>query len=281
MSSPTDDGWDDWDDASNTSSQESQQSSGGWDDWGDSNTSQQNEGWGSNSDDGWGNLRNQQQESESEWDDWGDSNPQQNGGFIENEPQQPTYSDQSFNQQSSGNFPQEEFDNPIPEGNAFPKVGTKTAAVIVAGACIFLALILYVMTHIHISSNTGTTNVQEQVQQEESQIDNQQTEQTQEEQSAIDESGKAVLVEIPNSTGLTYSDDVYTANGKVTNKTKYIVGSQVTYCIVVSITLSNSTVTVNHFCTLDTYNSVNSGDVVVVNYQTVNDTYVSISSISK
>lgn len=89
------------------------------------------------------------------------------------------------------------------------------------------------------------------------------------------------LVEIPESTKLDYNGDVLTANGKVINKLKYVQGHQVLYCVNIGVAFGSSSETVSYYCTMKSYNNVSVGDVVVLEYQQVNDSYISVLTISK
>jgi len=95
------------------------------------------------------------------------------------------------------------------------------------------------------------------------------------------QAGGIQLLEIPDTTSLNYSGDVYEANGAVAEKKKFLQGSQVVYCVVVNIAVGASTETVNYYCTYASFNAVSVGDVVVVSYQNVGGKLISVTSISK
>lgn len=89
------------------------------------------------------------------------------------------------------------------------------------------------------------------------------------------------LVEIPETMALDYNSDVLEANGKVINKLKYVQGHQVLYCINIGVAVGSSSETVSYYCNYSSFNAVKEGDIVILTYQQVNDTYISVISISK
>lgn len=92
---------------------------------------------------------------------------------------------------------------------------------------------------------------------------------------------KSLLIEIPAETTLNYDGDVFTANGIVGAKQKYLYLNQVVYCIPITITVGDATQTVNYFCNYGSFSAVKEGDLVVVEYQQVADGYISVTAISK
>lgn len=92
---------------------------------------------------------------------------------------------------------------------------------------------------------------------------------------------KSLLIEIPAETTLNYDGDVFTANGIVGAKQKYLYLNQVVYCVPITITIGDATQTVNYFCNYGSFSAVKEGDLVVVEYQQVADGYISVTAISK
>lgn len=89
------------------------------------------------------------------------------------------------------------------------------------------------------------------------------------------------LIEIPDTMTLDYNGDILEANGKVINKLKYVQGHQVLYCINIGVAVGSSSETVSYYCNYSSFNAVKEGDIVVLKYQQVNDSYISVISISK
>lgn len=283
MSNPTDD-WDDWGD--DTSSQPTQANNDeGWGDWGDQSEQQP----AKSSDDDWGDWSGTQsdtsQQTESSNDGWGSSS-QQNGGFIN-----PNQSDDNFidpsqdDSQSWANQPQDYQTQQVTEPPIKTNFSTKTIAFIVAGGILVVALLLMGIDKVHINkkdttnTNTNTTVVQEEQQNTGgSSSQQEQSNQVAESQTSMD---SAVLVEIPNSTSMTYSNDTLKANGKVTDKKKYVQGKQIVYCVEITIAVGSSSETVNYYCTSATFNQIGKGDILIVNYVRVDDSYISITNVEK
>lgn len=286
MSNPTDD-WDDWGD--DTSSQPTTANNDeGWGDWGDQSEQQP----AKSSDDDWGDWSGTQsdtsQQTESSNDgrgNWGSSS-QQNGGFIN-----PNQSDDNFidpsqdDSQSWANQPQDYQTQQVTEPPIKTNFSTKTIAFIVAGGILVVALLLMGIDKVHINKkdttniNTNTTVVQEEQQNSGgSSSQQEQSNQVAEGQTSMD---SAVLVEIPNSTSMTYSNDTLKANGKVTDKKKYVQGKQIVYCVEITIAVGSSSETVNYYCTSATFNQIGKGDILIVNYVQVDDSYISITNVEK
>lgn len=286
MSNPTDD-WDDWGD--DTSSQPTTANNDeGLGDLGDQSEQQP----AKSSDDDWGAWSGTQsdtsQQTESSNDGWGDwgSSSQQNGGFIN-----PNQSDDNFidpsqdNSQSWANQPQDYQTQQVTEPPIKTNFSTKTIAFIVAGGILVVALLLMGIDKVHINkkdttnTNTNTTVVQEEQRNTGgSSSQQEQSNQVAESQTSMD---SAVLVEIPNSTSMTYSNDTLKANGKVTDKKKYVQGKQIVYCVEITIAVGSSSETVNYYCTSATFNQIGKGDILIVNYVQVDDSYISITNVEK
>lgn len=286
MSNPTDD-WDDRGD--DTSSQPTPANNDeGWGDWGDQSEQQP----AKSSDDDWGDWSGTQsdtsQQTESSNDGWGDwgSSSQQNGGFIN-----PNQSDDNFidpsqdDSQSWANQPQDYQTQQVTEPPIKTNFSTKTIAFIVAGGILVVALLLMGIDKVHINkkdttnTNTNTTVVQEEQRNTGgSSSQQEQSNQVAESQTSMD---SAVLVEIPNSTSMTYSNDTLKANGKVTDKKKYVQGKQIVYCVEITIAVGSSSETVNYYCTSATFNQIGKGDILIVNYVQVDDSYISITNVEK
>lgn len=286
MNNPTDD-WDDWGD--DTSSQPTQANNDeGWGDWGDQSEQQP----AKSSDDDWGDWSGTQsdtsQQTESSNDGWGDwgSSSQQNGGFINpNQPDDNFIDPSQDDNQSWANQPQDYQTQQVTEPPIKTNFSTKTIAFIVAGGILVVALLLMGIDKVHINkkdiinTNTNTTVVQEEQQNTGgSSSQQEQSNQVAESQTSMD---SAVLVEIPNSTSMTYSNDTLKANGKVTDKKKYVQGKQIVYCVEIAIAVGSSSETVNYYCTSATFNQIGKGDILIVNYVQVDDSYISITNVEK
>lgn len=286
MSSPTDN-WDDWgDDTSSQSSIENTQQSGDdWEDWGDSGEQSQQESSSDDWDD-WGSD-SQQTDTKQSWDNWGSSSDQNqsSNNFIDDS--------QDVNQTWSSQ-PQDYQTQSPTESPIQTHFSTKTIAIIVAVAILGIALLLMGIDKIHFSkkpvdtnTNTTTSTVQQQQQDDASTQQSSNTQSSNTQSEALDDSqntgalNSATLVEIPDSASMTYSNDTLKANGKVTDKKKYVQGKQIVYCVEITIAVGSSSETVNYYCTSATFNQVGMGDILIVNYVQVDDSYVSITNIEK
>ena len=277
-----------------------------WDDWGNTPSQEtgvddsqftpqaQDEGW-----DDWGSDSGQAQDFQSEqsdWDDWGSntqeqqSSNQQNGSFIPQE--QETWGDWQGNQQGINQNPiadegftdfASNLQSPVQE--VVPKqfnFSTKTVAIILAGVFLVIAFILLGVSKIHIDKKPETTqSVQTQQPTQQQQTSSEPASGSSSKQTVNTVDGSVTLVEIPDSVALNYSMDVLEVNGTVREKLKYVQGHQVLYCVVIDISFAGSSETVNYYCNSASYNQVSQGDLVFVEYQQVNDEYVSIVSIKK
>lgn len=272
---PQDSGDDDWSNFGDEGQEQSQQEDG-WDGWNEGQSQQdipQNGGFVGQTQDDWGS-----------WDNQGGQNQTVDNGFGDFENQQ-------------------NYNNPVQE--SVPKqfnFSTKTVALILAGILVVIALLFMGIDKIHIKKNTSNKSAQQQQQvqqqqpqqqqpqqqqpqqqpqQDSSSTQTQQQEQSQQSSNVANDGGRVVLVEIPSSTTMNYATDVLTANGTVVSKTKYVQGNQILYCVSITIAFADSSSTVNYYCNYASYNQVSKGDLVVVTYQQVEDSYISINSISK
>lgn len=282
MSSPTDN-WDDWGDATSSqpSTENTQQSGDDWDDWGDSGEQSQQE----SSSDGWDDWGSdsQQTDTQQSWDNWGSPTDQNQSGsnFIDDS--------QDVNQSWSSQ-PQDYQTQAPTEPPIQTHFSTKTIAIIVAVVILGIALLLMGIDKIHLSkkpadtnTNTTTSTVQQQQQDDAStqQSNNTQSDNTSEDSQSNNALNSATLVEIPDSASMTYSNDTLKANGKVTDKKKYVQGKQIVYCVEITIAVGSSSETVNYYCTSATFNQIGKGDILIVNYVQVDDSYISITNIEK
>lgn len=289
---------DDWDNFGASQDAPNVDQGDDWDNW-DATDSQsdipQNSG-----DDDWSNFGDEGQEQsqqEDGWDGWDEGQSQQdipqNGGFVgqtqedwgswDNQGSQDQTADNGF-----GDFEnQQNYNSPVQE--SVPKqfnLSTKTVALILAGILVVVGLLFMGIDKIHIKKNTSSNSAQQQQQVQQPQQDSsstqtQQQEQSQQSSNVANDAGRVVLVEIPSSTTMNYATDVLTANGTVVGKTKYVQGNQILYCVSITIAFADSSSTVNYYCNYASYNQVSKGDLVVVTYQQVEDSYISINSISK
>lgn len=297
------DNWKESSDVSSSNSDDSQDSNednDDWDAWWDSSESE-------------GDLV--QQDNSKESDDWGEwnnsvSDDEQSNSQSDNLLSQDSSDDNSWGswyQESSQNTNMSDsssnFNNQTYQGD----VGTeknfqfkpKTVGLILASVCIVLALIFMGISKIHIQKKEPVQNNQVATNQQSGTTDDSNTQNTQESNSQSNDGGteqqdtsesntgsqsdtnRVVLVEIPSTTSMNYATDVLTTNGSVVNKTKYVQGHQIVYCITINVAFGSSTETINYFCNYASFNQVNKGDVLVITYQQVEDDYISINSISK
>lgn len=286
MSNPTDN-WDDWGDdtSSQPSTENTQQSGDDWEDWEDSGEQSQQESSSDDWDD-WGSD-SQQADTQQSWDNWGSSSDQNqsSNNFIDDSQD----ANQTWSSQPQDYQTQSPTEPPIQT-----HFSTKTIAIIVAVAILGIALLLMGIDKIHFSkkpadtnTNTTTSTVQQQQQDDASTQQSSNTQSSNTQSEVLDDSqntgalNSATLVEIPDSASMTYSNDTLKANGKVTDKKKYVQGKQIVYCVEITIAVGSSSETVNYYCTSATFNQVGMGDILIVNYVQVDDSYISITNVEK
>lgn len=279
-------------------------SSGGFEDW--SSPTQDSGSFAQDSfdspDDGWGSFKSDDQASSSPqsdgWDtstqdDFVSSEPEQSqGSFISQEddgwgktsgvdynpqPQQPIVStDYASSEVNTPDFQPKKFN-----------LGLKRVALIIAVLCLVLALVFLGLDKIHINKKPTSTQPSQTTPTQTSQTDTRTQDETGEQTPQTQPSTQptnvdsVVLVEIPKDTHLDYNGDILTANGKVINKLKYVQAHQVLYCVNIGVAFGSTTETVSYYCNYSSFNAVSEGDIVVLTYQQVNDSYISILSISK
>lgn len=159
--------------------------------------------------------------------------------------------------------------------------GTKTVAIIIAVLLVIGIGVLMFFDGLAKKKQQAVLDTQSVVGQSTSATSEQSVQSDVEQPSQSVQAGGIQLLEIPDTTSLNYSGDVYEANGAVAEKKKFLQGSQVVYCVVVNIAVGASTETVNYYCTYASFNAVSVGDVVVVSYQNVGGKLISVTSISK
>ena len=159
--------------------------------------------------------------------------------------------------------------------------GTKTVAIIIAVLLVIGIGVLMFFDGLAKKKQQAVLDTQSVVEQSTSATSEQSVQSDVEQPSQSVQAGGIQLLEIPDTTSLNYSGDVYEANGAVAEKKKFLQGSQVVYCVVVNIAVGASTETVNYYCTYASFNAVSVGDVVVVSYQNVGGKLISVTSISK
>lgn len=230
-------------------------------------------------------------ESDS-WDDWDtQSTPTQSND--EGIPQQSNFIQDNEAQSQPKTEPTPRFDNfeGQPETTFNPvslSLGKKKVGFILAGVVIVIALIIMGIDKIHVGKRNNPQQVQQPAQQVTQAPVQQPTEAPQATapvqetpiQQAIPD-GSVVLTSIPDTMVLNYSGSVLEANGVVTSKARYASGNQVIYCVTISISFGSASESINYYCNYASFNKVSVNDVVVVAYQQVGDTYISINSISK
>lgn len=161
----------------------------------------------------------------------------------------------------------------------------KKVAVIIAVVCVLAALVFFGLDKIHFTKKTPTQqpNQQQQVQQggnTQQEQNNTGGDNTQSAPPQVDVNS-VTLVEIPDTMQLDYNGDIFEINGTVLNKLKYVQQHQVLYCINVGIVFGSQQETISYYCNYSSFNAVNQGDIVILKYQQVNDSYISVLSISK
>lgn len=88
------------------------------------------------------------------------------------------------------------------------------------------------------------------------------------------------LMEVPEGTNIDYNGAIYTATGTVSNKKAYLQGTQVVYCIDISLQVGASTQIVKHYCNYNVYNQIAVGTLLTVQYQQVSQTCLSVNAVT-
>ena len=232
------------------------------------------EGWGrvdepddfEETDDPWGSLDDPAESNESSsWEDFqNDISPEPDSSQVWN----------------TGDNMQQSFEDIPSQGGlqeAQPaKIPMKLVGAAIAGVVLVIALVLFLIDGIKIKPKTQT---QQPVQQ------TTQTEQTQQSsaQASTQSTGSdmVTMLKIPESTAMNYSGDVLEANGKITARNKLVQDHQVIYCLEITVAVGASSEVLNFYCNYATFNAVGLGDVVIVKYQQVSDTYISVNEVTK
>lgn len=159
----------------------------------------------------------------------------------------------------------------------FDFVNYKGAGVIIAIIFVLLAFVFLFFNSIKITKNDVSQHKKsEQVSQEQGVPSNSVNENT-----VKEKQGVVSFLEIPASTSLDYSGDVYESNGTIVDKVKYLQGHQVVYCLTVRLVLGSTSEDVKYYCNYASFSSVSNGDLVIVKYQQVQDGYISVNEIVK
>ena len=139
----------------------------------------------------------------------------------------------------------------------------KQASLIIAGICVFLALIIFGMSKIHFVNNaTQQQNISKEVSNVESNA-----------------TGSKTLKYVPNTTAMNYDSDVITSSGKIAKKDKYLLGQQLIYDLVIEIPAGTETLSLHYYCSQDIFDKMYENTAVTVDYQVASDNYYSIKSV--
>jgi preprotein translocase subunit SecG len=173
---------------------------------------------------------------------------------------------QDNNWSQSENSQTSDTQNPDVNSNRAPiKFGSKTTAIILAGIFLVLALVFVIFNSIRLKGDNEQAPTQQGSSNNNTQV-------------STNNSG---LIEIPNNIALDYNGDIYSTTATVKNKVKYKDDKQVVYCVVLYVNFGTVAESWNYYCGYNAYNSVKLGDVVVVEYQSPQEGYVSINKVSK
>ena len=139
----------------------------------------------------------------------------------------------------------------------------KQASLIIAGICVFLALIIFGMSKIHFVNNATQ---QQNISKEASNVESNAT-------------GSKTLKYVPNTTAMNYDSDVITSSGKIAKKDKYLLGQQLIYDLVIEIPAGTETLSLHYYCSQDIFDKMHENTAVTVDYQVASDNYYSIKSV--
>lgn len=164
------------------------------------------------------------------------------------------------------------------------KIPMKLVGIILAVVILAVALIFMFIDKVKISPKpSDTQEIQHQQQTEAPVQDTQNVQQSGVVSEPVQSqpSDVTTLLEIPDSTAMNYSGDILTANGKITARRKFVQGHQVIYGLEITIAVGSSSEVINFYCNYATFNAVGLGDVVIVKYQQVSDSYISVNEVTK
>ena len=139
----------------------------------------------------------------------------------------------------------------------------KQASLIIAGICVFLALIIFGMSKIHFVNNATQ---QQNISKEASNVESNAT-------------GSKTLKYVPNTTAMNYDSDVITSSGKIAKKDKYLLGQQLIYDLVIEIPAGTETLSLHYYCSQDIFDKMYENTAVTVDYLVASDNYYSIKSV--
>ena len=207
-----------------------------WSDNAEASTSDADDSWMTNNeqDDGWSEVNDG-------WNEVDNENPSHDWGNDEI------------------NTGQEQQDSKIHNFN----FNYKQASLIIAGICVFLALIIFGMSKIHFVNNATQ---QQNISKEASNVESNAT-------------GSKTLKYVPNTTAMNYDSDVITSSGKIAKKDKYLLGQQLIYDLVIEIPAGTETLSLHYYCSQDIFDKMYENTVVTVDYQVASDNYYSIKSV--
>lgn len=154
-------------------------------------------------------------------------------------------------------------------------LGYKSVGVVVALALVVLALLILGSSNIKISKKTSTnTNINT--------TTTQSTDLPQQETpSAEVTTSDNGMIEIPDGTEVDYSGSIISSQGVVSDKRLFLQSNQVIYRLDIDISVGATSTTVYYYCGYNTFNKVNTGDILTVDYQQVSKKCFSVCSINK
>ena len=218
-------------------------------------------------------LFSNQDETDSEWSDnaeastsdaddsWMTNNEQDDGWSEVNDGWNEVDSENSSHDWGNDeiNTGQEQQDSKIHNFN----FNYKQVSLIIAGICVFLALIIFGMSKIHFVNNATQ---QQNISKEASNVESNAT-------------GSKTLKYVPNTTAMNYDSDVITSSGKIAKKDKYLLGQQLIYDLVIEIPAGTETLSLHYYCSQDIFDKMYENTAVTVDYQVASDNYYSIKSV--
>lgn len=220
-------------------------------------------------DSGWSESQNETDNAEASTSDADDSwmtNNEQDDGWSEVEDGWNEVDDEPSNENSAHDWGNDEIHTEQEQKEIKIKnfsFNYKQASLIIAGICVFLALIMFGMSKIHFVNNATQ---QQNVSKEASDVESNAT-------------GSKTLKYVPNTTVMNYDSDVITSSGKVVKKDKYLLGQQVIYDLVIEIPAGTETLSLHYYCSQDVFDKMYENTAVTVNYQVASDNYYSIKSV--
>lgn len=88
------------------------------------------------------------------------------------------------------------------------------------------------------------------------------------------------LIVVGDDVPVDYTSMKLSSTGLVTNKQTFVVDNQLVYCLDISMTVGSGTRTIHHFCNRTIFTAIDTGTVVNITYQQVDENNIAVYDIS-